>query len=407
MSDAVRRGYCPTALQPMESGDGLLIRVKPTLGALRPHELALLANLAETHGNGLLELTRRGGIQLRGFSEESVEEATDALVENGLVVKAPELERKNNLLISPFRHIDPKLAKNLSKVTVSLHIAILSDFALNALPAKFGFAVDGGGSWRLPSEGSDVVLRRTTMKGAHGWALELGGQLYRITGDPAAGAVALAHAFLRLREGETRIAQLLKRVPAERLVSMAGHKVRPLGPAEPCPAPSPGAVHFDDVAALLIAFPFGTLTAEQARALADLARFGSELQTTPWRALVFGPLDIAGAEAMADRCQELGAIVEGADPRLRVAACIGAPRCASGKQATRAFAAAVAARLPSGKTAHVSGCAKGCAASAAANVTLVGTASGWDLVRDGRVSDAPEGRDLSDASVLEALSANG
>ena len=37
MADAIEvKGWCPGALQPMPSGDGLLVRVRPWCGAFRP-----------------------------------------------------------------------------------------------------------------------------------------------------------------------------------------------------------------------------------------------------------------------------------------------------------------------------------------------------------------------------------
>ena len=43
---------------------------------------------------------------------------------------------------------------------------------------------------------------------------------------------------------------------------------------------------------------------------------------------------------------------------------------------------------------HISGCAKGCAHPAAAPLTLVATADGFDLIRDGSARDAPVMRGL-------------
>jgi precorrin-3B synthase len=45
--------------------------------------------------------------------------------------------------------------------------------------------------------------------------------------------------------------------------------------------------------------------------------------------------------------------------------------------------------LPRHDTLHVSGCAKSCASSAAASVTLVGRDGRFDLVRNGKAGDAP------------------
>ena len=39
----LRKGWCPGALRPMESGDGLLLRIRPRLGTLRVAALSTIA----------------------------------------------------------------------------------------------------------------------------------------------------------------------------------------------------------------------------------------------------------------------------------------------------------------------------------------------------------------------------
>ena len=46
------KGWCPGVLRPMQSGDGLLARVRPWCGALRLDEAKGLADAAERFGNG-------------------------------------------------------------------------------------------------------------------------------------------------------------------------------------------------------------------------------------------------------------------------------------------------------------------------------------------------------------------
>src|SRR5687768_827283 len=94
MSDTTeqRRGYCPSVWTPMESGDGLLLRVRAGARILHAGELRALARLARSHGNGLLEITRRANLQLRGLSEDSLVGAQEELLRRGLVELSPERE---------------------------------------------------------------------------------------------------------------------------------------------------------------------------------------------------------------------------------------------------------------------------------------------------------------------------
>ncbi|MGH6832784.1 MAG: precorrin-3B synthase, partial [Methyloceanibacter sp.] len=90
--------------------------------------------------------------------------------------------------------------------------------------------------------------------------------------------------------------------------------------------------------------------------------------------------------------EKLGFIVDAADPRRRIAACPGAPACAHGLIAARALAAEISRHVPlpgDGIALHVSGCAKGCAHPTHASLTIVGTAQGCGIVRNGSAQSTP------------------
>jgi precorrin-3B synthase len=108
--------------------------------------------------------------------------------------------------------------------------------------------------------------------------------------------------------------------------------------------------------------------------------------------------------ALVDALLRLGeaCIATPSDPRLAIVACPGRPACASASVATRADAARLAALgLPG--TIHVSGCAKGCARSSPAVVTLVGEGGRYGIVRHGRAGDEPRERCLTIKQVVAAL----
>ena len=89
----------------------------------------------------------------------------------------------------------------------------------------------------------------------------------------------------------------------------------------------------------------------------------------------------------------LGFVTVPGDPRLYIAACPGAPACASGRIAAREIAETVAnghAGLLDGSfTLHISGCAKGCAHPNAAALALVGGENGAGLVVNGTAKTLP------------------
>ena len=65
-----RRGACPALSAPMQTGDGLLSRI--SLGEpIRPAELATICRLCEAHGNGVINISARGNLQVRGLTTET------------------------------------------------------------------------------------------------------------------------------------------------------------------------------------------------------------------------------------------------------------------------------------------------------------------------------------------------
>jgi precorrin-3B synthase len=96
---------------------------------------------------------------------------------------------------------------------------------------------------------------------------------------------------------------------------------------------------------------------------------------------------------MAAAAERLGFVVHADDARRSVFACAGAPICSSAHIAARAMAPRVAeiaaSRLGTDFDIHISGCAKGCAHSKQAALTIVGTANGCAMIAGGRPGGVP------------------
>lgn len=93
-------------------------------------------------------------------------------------------------------------------------------------------------------------------------------------------------------------------------------------------------------------------------------------------------------------------VTDADDPALRVIACSGAPRCGEAYADTRALASTLARHIPADARLHVSGCAKGCAHSGSADITLVATRDGFDLIRHGTARDVPVMRGLTGSDLV-------
>jgi precorrin-3B synthase len=113
------------------------------------------------------------------------------------------------------------------------------------------------------------------------------------------------------------------------------------------------------------------------------------------------PCRMVLVEGLREMPRREDVITQADDPALRVIACSGAPRCREAHADTRALATALASRIAADARLHVSGCAKGCAHSGPASITLVATSEGFDLVRDGSTRDMPIRRGLCGASIVK------
>ncbi|MDE2018088.1 MAG: hypothetical protein KGI57_10315 [Hyphomicrobiales bacterium] len=374
MSDpALRRGWCPSAFAPMESGDGFVLRVRAPRGRLA---LATFAALSALGADGL-EVTRRGNLQLRGFARADVPGAQDALAALGLVDGAARRETPCDIWVSPYAGDDPSARGD----ALAVHDALAAAFSASAIPAppsKYAVAIDDGGVATPLAPGVDVTFR---VDGDRVTATSSG------SSTPfAAGATADAPAML---------ARALREVARKPVVDGPEAWRPPLG------------VHRVGARAY-VGFqpPFGAVSSEGALRLADAAgRFGvAEFRFSPSRRIVAPASAEAGAAAFARAVDALGFVLRESDPLARAEACVGAPHCGRATTRTRDDARALVAALGDATPAlHVSGCAKGCASPSRRAFTLAGAAGRYDLVLDGTPGDAPTARGLALDGALRAI----
>lgn len=417
-SPPYKKGWCPGALRPMETGDGLLARVRAPRDRLSLDQAAALADAAIRCGNGLIALSARANLHLRGLSEWTVPDLHARLEEAGLIDADPEVERLRNIVASPVDDLDPEASFDLEPSVAALETRLKEDERLRRLPAKFSFVLDAQG--RLPLGDFDADIRFEA-SGDGAFAVFLAGEdslaaecAADQTGDVAA---RLGLAFLALADsGESaprRMRALVERKGAEAVFAKASCGAKLRARSQRCAALRDvlGAHVFGSGVVVGAAAAFGEFPAVRFKALIERARpLGANgLRLTPWRAFMIVGLAPRGAASMVASIAELGFIVDADDPRLRVAACPGASACMHGHRRVRDDATRWAATLPKGEGVilHVSGCAKGCAKPSATAATFTATATGYDLVLRGRAGDPAVSRGLSSAEVARLLAAEG
>jgi precorrin-3B synthase len=370
------KGWCPSALRPMLSGDGLVVRLRPRGGRLSAEQAAGIAELARRCGNGLIDLTSRANLQIRGVREESHQALVAGLDRLGFIDADQAMEAQRNIVVAPF----------WSEGDDTHALAIELEHALPGrelgLPEKFGFAIDCGASRVLAHAPADIRIER----GADG-AL-----IVRADGAAAGRAVSKTEAVDNvLSLAKWFVASGGMRDRRGRMAAhLAGGAMLPDALAGGSKPASTSAAHNPGIYAsgALVGLAFGQM---QSETLAVLAGLKPGLRLTPWRMLL--------VEALREMPQHDGLVTRADDPLLRVVACTGAPACPEAHAETRDLAMSLAPHLAPDTCLHISGCAKGCAHRNASDVTLVGTPQGFDLVRNGSPRDVPVRRGLTIADL--------
>jgi precorrin-3B synthase len=405
-----RRGACPGLSAPMSTGDGLLTRFAP-IGTIALAAFKRLCAAARTYGNGIVEVTARGSIQIRGLAVLSARQFADEIATLEIAAQdgVP-------ILCNPLSGIDADEILDVTPLAFELHRILAQRSAATSLNAKVSVAIDGGAKLSLARVRADIRLAAQSVNGEILLRVAAGGDdasavdLGFVAPDAAAEAACRLVSLLAERGHHARARDM---IAAEGVAvfreALSAHPALRWTPApadvdrtsrdrkELCRDAPVIALHRlrDGSLACGIGLPFGHAETGALERLADAAAVAgaSGLRAAPDRALLAIGLTEQSAANFAAAAGQLGFVTRADDPRRRVLACAGAPLCASAHLATRAMApqiaAAAAPHLAGDFTIHISGCAKGCAHPAAAALTVVGTTGDCALVANGSTRDAP------------------
>ena len=410
-----RTGLCPTLTQPSSQRDGMLMRISLVGGAVGAVECGLIADLAERHGNGMIELTNRGNLQLRGIGDENVTEVVDELVRLGFGTDAA-----RTVTISPFAGSVERQARN--EIVAALDLA-----GYAGLSNKFVVHIDDSAG-RTASQRGDIVvrIRRTgtaTVRLDHLGEAEL-------PADDLAGLVSAVAACCADHGRQSRLRDALaastpRHFVAE-LASALGHSLRfnpppeadlascdvassdvassdfassdvassdfvasdvassDAAPADPSLSAveaitDPAPAQLDPIGVLamrrtdaapffaIASVPLGRLDPMTLRRLGALCTDHgiAEMRLTPWKAIAFACTTEAQAKDVLAGAAQLGLAIDRSHPSLGVVACIGATGCWQTELDTLSIARAIIAE----RSTH------GPQSTVAATLTAVSTAT--------------------------------
>jgi len=407
----MQRGACPALSAPMMTGDGLLARVSLT-EAISPEQLADICRLALRHGNGMIDISARGNLQVRGLSEMSAPllnaeiRSLSLPLREGLAVEVPPLAGTDGSEIA-----DPRpLAKAIRDTSRDI----------TGLAPKMTIVVDGGGLLRLSDLLADI---RLVAIGKREWKLLLGdteqsarvfnvlretlvvdtviGLLKQLAslgnearGRDLANGASQNDWAAKPPTSSSGLSRVSNGVEATDLPQMLGTSQSMMTQAGPVVSPFELFPRSDGLYAVGIGPAFGQAKGENLVALCgEAARLGiKSLKPAFDHSLLFFGTENA-CRTLRDFADINGFVISATDPRGHIAACSGSPACHSATIATHGFAERAAAEcsdlLDGSFKLHVTGCPKGCAHPQPAALALCGTVDRVSLISQGKAADQP------------------
>ena len=366
--ERARQDRCPGVLALHDAADGRLARVRVPGGRLSAAALLALAAAAEELGNGLLDITARANLQLRGLGAgDAVGAALAARLDSAGLLPSMAHDRARNVLASPLAGRAPGARDGVDDVVALFDAGICASDALRDLPARFCFlADDGTGAGREIRPDVIVVAR-----GGGRFGVALDGRELDFAGDgPAAVALALraAEAFVAVSGDAWRLSE----TPggARTIAAALGLGLEPAARAVRTRAFGPGAVSQRDGRVALTALaPLGQLWPSLLRELARLSRGGVRLSAR--RTVTLVDLDGSRVPAMREALAGAGLVLDGASGWVGLTACAGTGACPRALLDVRAAASERAlARTARDPAEHWAACERRCGELPATPVTV-------------------------------------
>ena len=419
--------------------DAFMCRLRFPGGELKSWQFRGLADLAETHGGGYLDVTTRANLQIREIPAASGPVVLETLNELGIIPRGSGGDNVRNITAAATSGFDPQELVDTLPLAKELHYHIINHRELYGLPRKFNISFDGGGRIATLEDTNDIGFQAVTVPEEHAGADLPAGVYYRLTlggitghRDFARGTgvlleprecVPVSDAVLRVFIGNgdrtDRKKARLKYVLddwgfpkfLEAVEAELGRPLRRVDDArfEP-PAPPDRWAHVGvhpqagggrNWVGLVL--PVGRMTCEQVRGIADLAdRFGTgRLRLTVWQNLLIPDVPDERVDAVKEEIEALGLDWRASSVRSGLVACTGNAGCKFAASDTKGQAMTLAAYLDERIeldvpiNIHFTGCPNSCAQHYIGDIGFRGTkvergedmVEGYEMVVGGGYAD--------------------
>jgi len=396
-------------------------RIRVPGGLLSADQLDEIVCAATELGDGSLEVTSRGNLQVRGLPPSCGGDLADRLYAVGLLPSVAH-DRARNVVLSPLSGLDGRGLSDLTPVVAEYDEILCGTAALADLSGRFLVAFDDG-RHDVAGLDADVTLVARAERVTELLLAGLPTGLTVATGDAARCAASAVEAFLAARAAAAADSWRVRDLVSNPLHLLAGvrdllaDRAVPHEQSDPGLRPSAarrqgpalGVVRPPDGAAVLsVTVPLGRAPADSWQALVALARTAAgDLRLTPWRGIVIPGVEVAGCTTGLASLASAGFVTNARSPKAGVTACAGRPGCAKSLADVHADAvASFGAQKASGTTLlplHWSGCERRCGRPTGARVEVVAQPGGHYVVERHDTADPPNTTALAADAPTQAL----
>ncbi|QSV53082.1 MAG: precorrin-3B synthase [Dolichospermum sp. UKL201] len=397
---------CPGLFYSTPAQDGLLYRLRIPGGIINYQQFQTIADIADNHGSGYIDITNRANIQIREIQQSINIEVLKKFQALALASTNAKIDHIRNIMTNPTAGIDTEELIDTRSLVKAWEEYITAHSQLGELSAKFSVCFDSGGKVSVRYQPNDIILAAELNNSNVYLRLYLS---YGEKGEPAkdTGIVfkpekaitvleALAETYLKHIDTKNRRKLRLREIINNITVKEYLHQVQknlnpdilkitktPLRAFAPMREKTHIGTHSQRQTGLYyigIVLPLGRLETWQIRGLANIAkRYGdSNIRLTPWQNLLLTDIPQNQISEVEQEITNLGLNSSPTDIKSFLVACSGKRGCATAATETKDDALNLVKYLDSlmildsSVNIHFSGCSKSCAQHTQADITLLG-----------------------------------
>jgi len=397
---------CPGLFYSTPAQDGLLYRLRIPGGIINCQQFQTVADIADNHGSGYIDITNRANIQIREIQQSINIEVLKKFQALGLASTNAKIDHIRNIMTNPTAGIDTEELIDTRPLVKDWEEYITAHSHLGELSAKFSVCFDSGGKVSVRYQPNDIILAAELNNSNVYLRLYLS---YGEKGEPAkdTGIVfkpekaitvleALAETYLKHIDTKNRRKLRLREIINNITVKEYLHQVQenlnpdilkitktPLRAFAPMREKTHIGVYSQRQTGLYyigIVLPLGRLETWQIRGLANIAkRYGDDnIRLTPWQNLLLTDIPQNQISEVEQEITNLGLNSSPTDIKSFLVACSGKRGCAAAATETKDDALNLVKYLDSlmildsSVNIHFSGCSKSCAQHTQADITLLG-----------------------------------